>query len=120
MGLMFSGYIIATSFALEMMFGIKDVSNFIGKVSVVEIILFMLAFCGYFAFIIIKPNFFGEFTDEFKNDKVSPKFYNAMILERLVTGTGLVFLLNFDAEGALLMVIFIIAVVFIAVKRPYR
>jgi hypothetical protein len=34
MGLMFSGYIIAISFALEVMFGIKNTENIIGKLSI--------------------------------------------------------------------------------------
>jgi hypothetical protein len=34
MGLMFSGYIIAISFALEVMYGVKDIKNLIGKLSI--------------------------------------------------------------------------------------
>jgi hypothetical protein len=81
MGLMFSGYLFTVSFALEALFGAKDLQSLVGRVSVVETSLLMVAFCGYFAFIIAKPTFFGEFVADFKNDKLSSKFYNAMILQ---------------------------------------
>jgi hypothetical protein len=49
---------------------------------------------GYFIFLIFKPDFFGEFTEEFKKDKLSSKYYNMMIVERLIVGNGLIFLLS--------------------------
>jgi hypothetical protein len=48
----------------------------------------------YFIFLILKPDFFGEFTEEFKKDKLSSKYYNMMIVERLIVGNGLIFLLS--------------------------
>jgi hypothetical protein len=79
----------------------------------------MLAFAVYFAFIIIKPAFFGEFTNEFKKDTLCSKFYNAMILERLIVGMALVLLLKVNVEALLPMLVFIGAVFFIVLKRPY-
>lgn len=44
------------------MFGLKKTDDFIGGVSVAESILLLLLFVGYFVFLLLKPNFFGEFT----------------------------------------------------------
>jgi membrane-associated HD superfamily phosphohydrolase len=74
----------------------------------------------YFILFIIKPNFFGEFISEFKSDKLSSKFYNFMMLERVLVGVGLVLLLNVNAEAVLPMIVFIAIGAFIFVKKPYK
>ena len=61
-GLMFGGYIIFTSIALEFSYGIKDTSGSIGLGSIIFSVVFMLLFLGYFIFLTLKPKFFGEYT----------------------------------------------------------
>lgn len=120
MGLMFGGYLIAVSFALEVMFGMKKTSDLIGKVSMAESFLFLLLLIVYFVLLILRPEWFGEFTQEFKKDKVSQKFYNLMIIERILIGAGLVLLLNVNVVGAVPLAIFALTAIFIVVKSPYK
>jgi hypothetical protein len=62
MGLMFCGYLIMVSSGIEIMFGTKKM-DLIGKISMTETILLILAFCGYFVLLRIKPAYFGEFNN---------------------------------------------------------
>jgi hypothetical protein len=63
-----------------MMYGTKGMtSDPIGKASIVFSVLHLLVFCAYFQFIIVKPNWFGEFVNEFKADELSSKFYNIVM-----------------------------------------
>lgn len=55
MGLMFGAYMIAVSFALQVMFGMKNTVDLIGKVSLVECSLLLLSLVVYFFFLIFKP-----------------------------------------------------------------
>ena len=66
----------------------------IGLVSIIECAVLLVMMIGYFVFLIFKPDFFGEFTEEFKKDKFSSKYYNFIIVERLIVGNGLIFLLS--------------------------
>lgn len=59
MGLMFGAYMIAVSFVLEIMYGIKSNADFIGKVSLAECSILLTALIGYFIFLLVKPEFFG-------------------------------------------------------------
>ena len=79
MGILFAGYLTAVSFALELMYGMKNNSDLIGKVSLAECAVLLSLMVGYFVFLLLKPEFFGEFTDEFKKDRVSSKYYNYML-----------------------------------------
>ena len=53
-------------------------------------------------------------------DRLSSKFYNLMLAERVVVGSGLIFLLSVKFEGALPMVVFVATGALIAVKKPYK
>jgi hypothetical protein len=50
---MFSGYIIAVSFALEVIYGTKNMAGFIGILSIMECCVLLLLYAVYF-FLIIK------------------------------------------------------------------
>jgi len=102
-----------------MMFGIKNTADSIGRVSVVECLFLLIMLIGYFFFLIFKPDFFGEFTKSFKT-KLMAKFYNAIIVERIVVGSGLVLLISVKKEGLLPLIIFLLIGAFIGVKQPYK
>jgi len=55
MGLLFGGYLIAVSFALQLMYGINKTSDMIGTVSLVECAILLIMLIGYFVFLILKP-----------------------------------------------------------------
>lgn len=122
MGLLFGGYIIAVSFALEVMYGMKNNTDLIGKVSLAQGAVLLAMMVGYFIFLLLKPEpeFFGEFVEEFKKDKVSSKYYNFMLFERLLVGSCLVFLLSVNINAAIPMGVFLLTGIFVAVKKPYR
>ncbi len=119
-GLLFSGYIIAVAFSLQVMYGIKNSSDFIGKVSLAECSLFLALLVGYFVFLLLKPQFFGEFVESFKKDKLSSKMYNFLLVERVLVGGCLVFLLAVSMEAVVPLAVFLLTGVFVVVKRPYR
>jgi hypothetical protein len=56
---MFVAYSVTVSCGLEIMFGSKNMTDLIGKASVVEGGLLLLLFCVYFGLLIAKPNLFG-------------------------------------------------------------
>lgn len=58
---MFSGYIIAVSFALEVLWGKKRMSDHIGIGSIAEGSLMLLFFLAYFVLLIVFRYWFGEF-----------------------------------------------------------
>lgn len=120
MGLLLGGYMIAVSSGLEAMYGSKRNNDLIGKVSLAECALLLALFVGYFVFLLLKPDFFGEFTDEFKRDCISPKYYNFVLVERLLVGAGLVMLLTVKPEAALPITPFLLTIIFVAVKSPHR
>jgi len=119
MGLMFGSYLISVSFALQLLYGIKDMSQLMSKISIVESILLILLTFGYFVFILLRPAFFNEFTSSFKKDRISSKFYNIMAVERLLVGSGLVFLMSVKFKGALPLTVFVILAAFILLRKPY-
>ncbi len=53
-------------------------------------------------------------------DRVSSKFYNMMLVERMLVGSGLVFLLSFKFEEVVPMAVFVGVGVLIAIKKPYK
>jgi hypothetical protein len=55
MGLLFGSYLIAVSFALQLMYGINKTSDMIGTVSLVECAILLIMLIGYFVFLILKP-----------------------------------------------------------------
>jgi hypothetical protein len=55
MGLMFGAYIIAVSFGLEVMYGMKNTADLIGKASLAECSILLLSLVAYFFFLIAKP-----------------------------------------------------------------
>lgn len=120
MGILFGGYLIAVSFALQVMYGMKNNSDFIGKVSLAECAVLLVMMVGYFAFLLLKPEFFGEFTEEFKKDRVSSKFYNFMLVERILVGSCLVFLLTANIGAVVPLSVFLLTGIFVAVRKPYR
>jgi hypothetical protein len=120
MGILFTGYLTAVSFALELMYGIKNSSDLIGKVSLAECALLLSLMVGYFVFLLLKPEFFGEFTDEFKKDRVSSKYYNFMLFERVLVGSCLVFMLAANIGAVVPLAVFMLTGIFIAVRKPYR
>ena len=120
MGILFTGYLTAVSFALELMYGIKNSSDLIGKVSLAECALLLSLTVGYFVFLLLKPEFFGEFTDEFKKDRVSSKYYNFMLFERVLVGSCLVFMLAANIGAVVPLAVFLLTGIFIAVRKPYR
>lgn len=62
MGLLFCGYIISVSFALEIMYGVKNTTDLVGKISLAQCSILLLMIIGYFVFLLLKPEYFGEFT----------------------------------------------------------
>lgn len=44
------------------MYGLKKTGDLIGIASVVQCAILLLTMIGYFVFLILKPDFFGEFT----------------------------------------------------------
>ena len=60
-GVMFCGYIIAVSFALEVVYGTKNMVGFVGIFSVIECCVLLLLYFVYFALLIKFPEHFGEF-----------------------------------------------------------
>jgi hypothetical protein len=66
---MFSGYIIAVSFALEAVYGAKNMAGFIGLLSIVECCVLLLLYAVYFFLLIKFEKYFGEFVDYFKKRK---------------------------------------------------
>ncbi len=120
MGLLFGGYIISVSFALEIMYGVKNTTDMVGKISLVECSILLVMILGYFVFLLLKPEYFGEFTESFKKDKVSSKYYNFMLIERVLLGACLVVMLPIAMEGAVPSAIFLLTGIFVIVKRPYQ
>jgi dipeptide/tripeptide permease len=120
MGILFTGYLTAVSFALELMYGMKNNSDLIGKASLAECAVLLSLMVGYFVFLLLKPEFFGEFTDEFKKDRLSSKYYNYMLFERLLVGSCLVFMLAANIGAVVPLAVLILTGIFIAVRKPYR
>ena len=58
-GLMFGGYIIFVSFALQILFGVKKMEGFISIGSIICASIFSLLFVGYFVFLVFRPQYFG-------------------------------------------------------------
>jgi hypothetical protein len=108
------------SSGIEVMFGTKSMKDLFGMISVAESGLLILAFCGYFVFLRVKPTYFGEFNNELKNDKFSSKLYNLLMIERVVVGIGLVMLLSTTFAGAIPIAAFVLIGIFVAIKRPYK
>lgn len=52
---MFSGYIVAVSLALQILYGINDLSDTIGILSIVEGSLLVIIFIVYFILLIAVP-----------------------------------------------------------------
>ena len=65
----------------------KKTDDLIGIVSLAECAVLLLMLVGYSVFLILKPEFFGEFTDSFKKDTLSSKQYNIVIVERVIVGS---------------------------------
>lgn len=120
MGLMFGGYLISVSFALRMLYGRKGDLDMIAKISYAESSILALLFISYFVFLLIKPDFFGEFTNSYKKDFVSSKFYNIMIIERSSIGIGLILLINAKMSMTLPLTISLIMAIFVAIRFPYK
>ena len=120
MGLLFGGYLISVSFALQIMYGVKNTSDFIGKISLVECSILMLMIIAYFFFMICKCDYFGEYTNSFKRDKISAKYYNFMLIERVIVGSCLIFMLPVAVEGVVPAAIFLLIGIFVIVKKPYK
>lgn len=120
MGLLFGGYIISVSFALQILYGVKDTSDMVGKISLVQCSILMLMILGYFVFLLLKPEYFGEFTESFKKDKLSSKYYNFMIIERVLLGVCLVVMLPIALEGVVPSAVFLLTGAFVVVKKPYK
>jgi hypothetical protein len=60
--LMFSGYIISVSFGIEVMYGIKNMADSIGPLSLALGIFVILIYVIIFVLKIVKSHYFGEFT----------------------------------------------------------
>lgn len=102
------------------MYGMKNSSDLIGKVSLAQCAVLLSLMVGYFVFLLLKPEFFGEFTNEFKKDRVSSKYYNYMLFERLLVGSCLVFMLAANIGAVVPLAVFLLTGIFIAVRKPYR
>lgn len=120
MGLLFGGYIISVSFALEIMYGVKNTTDMVGKISLIECSILLVMIIGYFVFLLLKPEYFGEYTESFKKDKLSSKYYNFMLIERVLLGACLVVMLPIAMEGAVPSGVFLLTGVFVIVKKPYQ
>ena len=120
MGILLGAYMIAVCSGLEILYGAKKSSDLIGKISIVECALLLALVAGYFVFLLLRPDFFGEFVDEFKKDRLSSKYYNFVLLERVINGCGLVLLLSVSMGAVLPMAMFLLTAGFVAVKSPHR
>ena len=120
MGLLLGGYMIAVAFALQMMYGMKKMDDFIGTVSLAECAVLLLMLVGYFVFLLLKPDFFGEFTDSFKKDRVSSKQYNFFIVERVLVGSCLVFLLSTGFGAGVPLAVFVVMGAMVLFRKPYK
>ena len=58
-GLMFGGYIIFVSFALEVLYGMKKMNDFLAVGSLIFAVVFTLLFIAYFIFLLLRPHYFG-------------------------------------------------------------
>lgn len=58
-GVMFSGYVVAVSLGLEFIYGIKNIAESIGIVSIVEGAFVFVVYVVYFVMIIKVPHYFG-------------------------------------------------------------
>lgn len=105
-GLLFSGYLVAVSFVLEVQYGIQNTDGFVGKFSLPECIICLTLMVVYFFFMIFNPEFFGEFTKSFYSDRISSKhYYCYMLSERLIVGTCLALMLSVNVEIILPMLV---------------
>lgn len=120
MGILLGGYMIAVCSGLEILYGAKKSSDLIGKISIVECALLLALVAGYFGVPAAATDFFGEFVDEFKKDRLSSKYYNFVLLERVINGCGLVLLLSVSMGAVLPMAMFLLTAGFVAVKSPHR
>lgn len=132
-GVMFSGYIISVSFGLEIVYGTKNMGNFIGMLSVAECTILLLLYLVYFILLAKFPRYFGEFVYYFRkkratqqeDDKagfctvVNWKWYNILMVERIVVGLSLVFLLSVEVSPVVPIVVFLLLGAYAILRRPY-
>jgi hypothetical protein len=62
---MFSGYIVAVSFVLQIQYGIRNMPGIISILSLFDSGLIILLFVIYFILLIKVPKYFGEFATSF-------------------------------------------------------
>lgn len=98
----------------------KKTDDLIGIVSLAECAVLLLMLVGYSVFLILKPEFFGEFTDSFKKDTLSSKQYNIVIVERVIVGSCLVFLLSTGFGAAIALAVFVLLGIEVLIKKPYK
>lgn len=118
-GVLFSGYIVFTSFTLELKYGVNNKIGLWGLGSIVLSLLFVGLFIFYLVFYLLKPEFFGEYTNSFKTDCFSSKFYVIPMLERAIVGCTLVLLLSIPFEAAAAIVVFLVMGIVVLVRSPY-
>ena len=118
-GILFSGYLVFTSFMLELMYGIKSRTGVWGTGSMVLAFVLVALFISYLVFFLLRPAYFGEYTSSFKKDKFSAKFYVLPMVERAIIGSCLVALLSFNLEGIIPLIFFIGLGAVVILKRPY-
>lgn len=133
-GVMFCGYIIAVSFALEVVYGTKNAAGFLGLFSIVECCLMLLLYIVYFGLIIKFPEHFGEFVLAFRKKEslkegqdnsggvitaINWKWYNILMIEHLVVGAALIFLLSVEISPLVTIGVFLMLGIHVVIRRPY-
>lgn len=88
-------------------------------ISIIELSVLVALFAFYFIFMAYSPSFFGEFTESFRRAKNSSKYYNLVLVERIIVGTLLVVLLSVNLEIVVQMSIFGALIIYIALVGPY-
>lgn len=93
----------------------------LGIGSIIECSLLLLLFCGYFVFLILRPKYFGEFSEEFKqNNFLSKHFYHLMMIERVTTGIVMGLVFTFSYICVIPVAIYLLLAIFIMIKKPYK
>jgi hypothetical protein len=115
-GFMFSAYLLFENLSLTVLNfskGIVSVSSLIGEIFLLGVGVL------YFVLLQKKPGMFGEFKRKFLKDYVWEKYYNFLMVERLVVSLCLVLVPNIYAQLGIPALLFVFEIVIIVVYKPY-
>jgi hypothetical protein len=114
-GFMFSAYLLFDNLALTLSFnkGTASIGSLIGEVFALAVGVL------YFVLLEKKPGMFGEFKRRFLKDFVWEKYYNFLMVERLVVSLCLVLVSNTYAQLGVPILFFTVETFVILVWKPY-